>query len=135
MPAGRPPKYKTAEELQSKIEEYFNKGVKMRKVVVGNGKNTQVVELEVPTITGLVLYLGFESRQSFYDLEKYPEFSYTIKRARTVMEQMYEEALSIGNTTGAIFALKNFGWVDKQNIDLGDSSINITVVENVSRKE
>ena len=51
------------------------------------------------------------------------------------MEQMYEEALSIGNTTGAIFALKNFGWVDKQNIDLGDSSINITVVENVSRKE
>jgi hypothetical protein len=135
MPAGRPPKYKTAEELQTKIEEYFNKGVKRRKVVVGNGKNTQVVELEVPTITGLVLYLGFESRQSFYDLEKYPEFSYTIKRARTVMEQMYEEALSIGNTTGAIFALKNFGWVDKQNIDLGDSSINITVIENVSRKE
>lgn len=104
MPAGRPPKYKTAEELSDKICQYFQE-LKDKK--------------ETPTITGLVLYCGFCDRCSFYDMEKQDKFSYTIKKARTTMEMVYEQFLLSGNNVaGAIFALKNFGWKDKTELDV-----------------
>lgn len=102
MPAGRPPTYKTAEQLQKKIDEYFS--------------NIESNE-SIPTITELCLYLGFASRQSFYDNEKVPELSYTIKKARLRVESVYEKRLFSNSPTGAIFALKNFGWSDKQEIE------------------
>jgi len=114
---GRPPKYKTVEELQTKIDEYFNEGVKVRKILVGKPPSQETIELPVPTITGLAIYLGFESRQSFYDYQEKEQFTYTIKRARLFIENDYEEQLQYGTVTGAIFALKNMGWIDKQEID------------------
>lgn len=100
---GRPPKFRSSEQMQSMIDEYFN----------------QTLELEMPfTITGLALHLGFESRQSIYDYEKNGDFSYTIKRARLKIENYAESKLYTTTPTGAIFALKNFGWRDKQEIDL-----------------
>ena len=114
---GRPPLFKTYEELRDAIDNYFKVGIKKRKVVVGKAPNQQVVEIEVPTITGLCYFIGFESRQSFYRLEDNLEFSYTIKRARLFIEKEYEEQLNVGNTIGAIFALKNMGWADKTEID------------------
>ena len=113
---GRPPIYDTPESLLDTINDYFNNGVKVKTVIIGKAPNQQTVEIEVPTITGLCLYAGFESRQSFYDYEKRDGFSYIIKRARLFIEKEYEENLSIGNTTGAIFALKNMGWFDKQEL-------------------
>lgn len=110
---GRPRMFNTPEELQLKIDEYFKTGVKTRTVIIGKAPNQQAIELEVPTITGLTLFLGFESRQSFYDYEEQDGFSYTIKRARLFIECEYEEQLQIGNVAGAIFALKNMGWIDK----------------------
>jgi hypothetical protein len=115
---GRPPLFDSKEALQEKIEEYFKSGMKIREIIVGKGENKEVVKVPVPTITGLVLFCGFESRQSFYDLEKNTEFSYTIKRARTTIENHYEEGIQIGNTAGSIFALKNLGWADSQKLDL-----------------
>jgi hypothetical protein len=117
MPAGRPPLFESADSLQEKISEYFQVGLTVKKVLVGKPPKQYQVEIEVPTITGLSYYLGFESRQSFYAYEKKPQFSYTIKRARLFIEKHYEEMLQTGNTTGAIFALKNFDWSDKQEID------------------
>lgn len=110
---GRPPVFNNAEELQSKIDEYFQSGLKTRTVLIGKAPNQEKVEIEVPTISGLAYFLGFASRQSFYDYEKQEGFSYTIKRARLFIETEYEEQLQHGNTTGAIFALKNMGWKDK----------------------
>jgi hypothetical protein len=126
---GRPPIYNTNEDLENKVNEYFEKGVKMKSVLVGKGDNKEVIEIPVPTITGLAYYLGFESRQSFYDYEKYEQFSYTIKRARLFIEKEYEELLQVGNTTGAIFALKNMGWIDKTHSDIttNDKDINPTL--------
>lgn len=117
MEQGRPPFFNSPEELQLKIDEYFESGVKKKKVEVGKPPNRMVIEIEVPTITGLCIFLGFESRQSFYDYQEKPDFTYTIKRARLFIENEYEELLQTGNTTGAIFALKNFGWVDKTEVD------------------
>jgi hypothetical protein len=119
---GRPATFEKKEELEEAIQDYFTNGVTIRKVVVGKVPNQQVVEIPVPTITGLCYHIGFESRQSFYDYEKYPEFSYTVKRARLFIEKEYEEQLSVGNTVGAIFALKNMGWKDKQEIETSGTS-------------
>lgn len=96
--AGHPPIFDTPEKLSEKVEEYFNS------------------KPEPATITGLCYYLGFESRQSFYDYEKREAFSYTIKRARLRIESLYEERLFSNSNAGAIFGLKNFGWSDRQEV-------------------
>ena len=96
---GAPPKYDDPEKLREKIMEYL-KFVKE--------KNLKV------TISGLVLYCGFADRASFYDYEKRDGFSHIIKRARTLIQMAYEENLHHGSAGGSIFALKNFGWDDKQ---------------------
>lgn len=113
----RPPKYKTAEELQKKIDEFFD----------GVDGTTPTI-----TISGLCYHLGFCSRQSFYRLEENKEFSYTIKRARLRIENHYEALLHGNAVTGPIFALKNLGWSDRQEIDHTSKGeklnpINITV--------
>lgn len=123
------PWYKTNEELEQKIDEYFREGVKKKKVVVGKGENKKVEEIPVPTITGLAIYLGFCSRQSFYDYEKRKDFSYTIKKARLFIECEYEEQLKIGNVVGAIFALKNMGWKDKT-----EQEVNVKGLESLGER-
>ena len=100
---GRPPKYKTAKELQNEIDAYF--------VLVED------IKTETPTITGLAYYLGFDSRQSMYDYEEKKAFSYIIKRAKLRIEAYYEGLLMKQYSSGAIFALKNLGWSDRQEID------------------
>ena len=122
---GRPPKYKDAKELQNEITKYFEDGMRTRTVIIGPTTNRTQIEIPVPTITGLALFLGFESRQSFYDYEKKPEFSHSIKRARTFIEREYEEQLKFGNPSGAIFALKNFKWTDKQEVEHSGSGITL----------
>jgi len=116
-------KFSTPQELQKKVKEYFTKGCKKKTLVIGGVK----VKIPTPTITGLSLYLGFCSRQSFYDYENYPEFSYTIKKARSLIEDTYEVQLHNPNCTGAIFALKNFGWIDHPNVNLDQSKHYYTV--------
>ena len=100
---GRPSFFSTPEELQDRIDDYFTESKE---------------DLSSPTISGIAYFLGFESRQSFYDYEDRDGFSYTIKRARLRIEIEYEKMLtSLKNATGSIFWLKNAGWSDKQEIE------------------
>lgn len=72
-------------------------------------------EQRPPTICGLALFLGFNSRQSLLNYEGYDEeFLDTIKKAKMKIELFHEEQLCAQKPTGHIFWLKNFGWVDKQ---------------------
>jgi hypothetical protein len=115
--------YDDPEKLQRKIDDYFARGVKTKTVVVGRGDGAREITVKVPTITGLVLYCGFSDRISFYSYEKKEKFANTIKAARTRIESHYEELMQSGvATAGAIFALKNFGWSDKQVLELNDVS-------------
>lgn len=108
---GRPALFESPEDLQSKIDAYF----KSCEAIIENGELKKLPDNI--TITGLAYYLGFESRQSFYDYEEKEEYSYIIKRARLKVENGYESHLFGKNPTGSIFALKNMGWKDKQEID------------------
>ena len=123
-PVGRPLKYKTAEEMQKGIDEYFELCQPKPMTddegnVLKDKSGNPVIELNPPTITGLALHLGFESRTSMYVYEQKPEFMYTLRRARMRCENWLEKNGLEGKTppTMAIFALKNYGWTDKQEIE------------------
>ena len=93
---GRPRKYESPEEMQQAIDVYFHTASKT-------------------TICGLALALGFMSRNSLLSYEGYSEeFFGTIKTAKSRVEAYYEGHLVESNAAGSIFALKNFGWKDKQ---------------------
>ena len=124
---GRPLIFETVEDLDAKIEEYFNGGY--RKHVVCDGKDGAPIEVPAITLTDLCLFLGFADKCSFYDYEKRPQFSHSIKRARMTIEREYEERLSGRSAAGAIFALKNFGWRDKQEIDVKSSDGSMSPTE------
>lgn len=106
---GRPPHFKSIDSLEKLISSYFK----------------EIIENEPATITGLALYLGFESRQSFYDYEKDEKFSYIIKKARLRIEYEYEKKLTGQNVAGPVFALKNMGWKDRSETEIiGTMAIN-----------
>lgn len=111
-PGGRPRKYNTPEEMQVAIDKYFTDNDK-------------------PTICGLALGLGFIGRQSLLQYEGYSEeFFVTIKTAKSRIEANYEGYLQKQNVAGPIFALKNFGWKDDKNLNIGgqdDNPLNITI--------
>ena len=101
---GKPRKYKTPEDMQTAIDEYYA---------------TCEQKDKGPTITGLALSLGFLSRQALYNYEGYGEdFHYVVKRARLTVEAGYEDNLRKQACAGAIFALKNMKqpWTDKQEV-------------------
>lgn len=94
----RPLIFETPEELQAKVDEYIKKE-------------------EKPTLAGLAYHLGI-NRQTLYNYKERPEFLDIIKKATEYVESQYEQRLIYGNNpTGLIFALKNMGWKDKQELD------------------
>lgn len=115
---GRPPHFKTAQDLKDAIDKYFKDCPDKKNVVLKDSDGSTYLE-KVPayTITGLAYNLGFASRQSFYDYEGEEEFSYIIKRARLFIEKEYEMRLQDGQCTGSIFWLKNSGWSDRQELE------------------
>jgi hypothetical protein len=96
---GRPAKFNSVAELQSKVEAYFKKCDQ---------------EHEPYTVTGLALALG-TTRRTLVDYENDDEFSHTIKMAKTLCENYLERKALKGDIPPAvgIFMLKNFGWTDK----------------------
>lgn len=115
---GAPAKYASPDAMQAAIDRYFS---------------SPTCDF---TITGLALALGFESRQSLYDYRERGDFSCTVKTALLRVENKYEQRLLDGGA-GPIFALKNMGWKDKQEIsgaDGGPLEVVVTVIEPNRRK-
>lgn len=105
---GRPPKYTEVEEMQKKIDKYFE-DCKLNN--------------RPYTITGLGLALDM-SRQDLINYSKKEKFFDTIKKAKMRVENYLEERLiNDSSATGIIFNLKNnYGWKDKQeNVNVGVS--------------
>ena len=135
---GRPPKYKTVNELVKIIDEYFRSCWKQKIDMFGNpifvkdksGKKTNepvMVQVEPYTVTDLARAVGM-SRQALIDYEKKDEFLDTIKRAKQICEGYAEKSLYVGkNPTGAIFNLKN-NWLWKDKVETEHSG-NLTWTE------
>lgn len=128
--AGRPPKYKSVKGMQKKIDKYFE-SCKGRILTDEDGKpvlykgNPVVIDVKPPTITGLALALGFNSRQSLLNYQDKEEFMDTITRAKAKVEQYTEERLfDKDGANGAKFSLANNfkGWKEKQQIETNVST-------------
>lgn len=114
MAIGRPPKYKSVKSLQKAIDAYFDKPPTIEIETTAG-----VALMPNISVTGLALHLGFSSRLALNKYEAKPEFVYPIKRAKLYIESQYEFRLQVGkNVAGAIFALKNFGWSDKAEVEV-----------------
>ena len=128
---GRPPMYKTKEEIQEKIDAYFEE-CKGRQMLDVEGEIVRdkygypvIIDSRPPTITGLALALGFTSRQALLNYQAKEEFIDTITRAKAKVEQYAEERLfDKDGANGAKFSLANNfdGWREKQQIEAEVSS-------------
>lgn len=110
MPGGRPTNYQNPEELQRLVDDYFD---------------TE----NQPTLAGLAVHLGL-SRKTLYNYAERDEFLHIIKKAREKVEALYEKRAIYGDkqVTGVIFALKNMGWSDRQDITSGEEKIQGPVI-------
>jgi hypothetical protein len=93
---GRAKAYKTPEDLQKKVDEYFQ----------------YCEEKKVPpTMSRLALFLGFKTRQSLINYRfgvGYEEYEPILTEAKLRVEAHTEEdLLTKGRVTGQIFSLKN----------------------------
>lgn len=110
---GRPLKFETVEELESKINAYF-----------------ETTPKDEWTITGLAIALDtFRKVLMDYESGKYDdedrEFSNTVKKAKHLVENSYEIDLKKHGRSGTIFALKNFDWKDKTEQEIDHKGLNI----------
>lgn len=152
-PVGRPPMYKSKEEIQEKIDKYFEECEgkvledKEGNPILNKWGNPVIIGVRPPTITGLALALGFTSRQALLNYQDKNEFVDTITRAKTRVEQYAEERLfDRDGSHGAQFSLRNNfkGWSNKDledkeqtyNVDDGFmDALNATAKEDWNEKE
>lgn len=119
-PVGRPPKYKTPEEMQRVIDLYYlackiNRDDDKPPANLSDEDRLIVEEVEdiVPAISGLAYTLDMTT-EAFRNYEQKDEFLATVKRAKQRVEMSLEQRLAGTAVTGSIFSLKNnFGWKDK----------------------
>jgi len=106
-------RYKTSEELQTGIDAYFDQ-CKTEKLI--------------PSYSGLAGHLGI-TRKALYEYGQRDEFYEVVQVAKTKIESDYEQRLISGkggSTVGLIFALKNFGWSDKTELQLDSRNVSLT---------
>ncbi len=119
MAGGRPRKIESPEEMDRLVDEYVRECISDEKPI---------------TLLGMILHLGLNSRQSLAEDLQYDGFSDSVKRAKAIVEHEYEIRLIEGGGAGAIFALKNFGWKDKQEIE-NSGGMTLTIETGIARDD
>ena len=101
QPNGRPLKFKTPEELQLKVDSYFD-SIDTENLPDDEGKSANIPY----TVSGFALWLDVDT-ETVRNYGNRDEFLGTIKRAKQKIEQQLETKLHGNNVTGIIFNLKN----------------------------
>ena len=124
---GRPAIWPSVEGMQEVIEAYFIE-CEGKPFVKHDGEplinkwgDPVMIGVKPPTVTGLALALGFNSRTSLLDYEGEQEFMNTITRAKARIEDYVEGRLfDKEGSNGAKFSLSNNfkGWKEKSEVDM-----------------
>ena len=131
---GTQPKYKTKEELQEKIDAYFEecKGTLLRDhngdPILTRWGDPVFLDKRPPTIRGLALALGFKTRAALVSYQAKKEFADTILAAKSRVELYNEEQLyTRDGAKGAMFNLsRNFaGWQESKQDENKGAAVNI----------
>ena len=113
---GRPLKIESPEQMKKILDEYF-----------------ATTEENKITITGICLALDLD-KSTFYDYEKREEYKDIVRKARMIVENSYEMSLRENGRTGDIFALKNFGWKDKTEIE-NTTNNKVTIINSLPKDD
>ena len=123
---GRPFKYKTVEELEKAVEEYFAYCDNRTKEIHSEKLGDMIVPDPEPyTMAGLAYHLGM-TRQTLFNYKRRDKFGEVIERAKLRIEADLERRMSNKETftPGLIFNLKNnFGWKDRHDVTSDDKPI------------
>ena len=98
-PGGKPPKFKTKEEIQEKIDAYFKacEGEILKdkdgNPMLNKWGNPIIFRQRPPTVTGLALALGFTTRDGLLYYQGKKEFADTITRARSRLMEASENGI------------------------------------------
>ena len=126
---GRPPRFRTKEEIQEKIDAYFKEceGEVLKdkdgNPMLNKWGNPIIFRQRPPTVTGLALALGFTTRLSLINYQGKKEFMNTITRAKTQIEEYTEQRLfDKDGSNGAQFSLRNnfSGWNEHSKSELDE---------------
>jgi hypothetical protein len=97
-----------------------------------NGKHV-IVGSKPPTVTGLALALGFNTRLSLIQYQGRPEFVNTITRAKARIEEYAEARLfDRDGVQGAKFSLSNNfnGWAEKTEQTI-HGTMPVTIIDDI----
>ena len=110
MTMGRPFLWEKPEDIENIIHKYFE----------------ETPDDEI-TLTGLCLALN-TNKQTIANYQEKPEFKHLLEMSKLRIENAYEKSLRKNGRSGDIFALKNFGWTDRQEVEMsGNINKPITV--------
>ncbi|TSJ40225.1 hypothetical protein FO440_10695 [Mucilaginibacter corticis] len=98
-------KFSSEKSLLKLIESYFG--------LMPDDQKIKDEKPEPPTVAGLALFLGFNSKEDFDSYELKGKYAAEVKRARFRVMAYYESRLHYPAPTGAMFALKSMGWYEK----------------------
>lgn len=101
MAGGRPLKFTNVDDLWQSAMEYIKQRQEEKKPI---------------TLSGIAYALDV-CTQTLINYTEKDEFFAPIKRLRQIVEMSYEDNLHSPGCTGTIFALKNLGWKDTQDIN------------------
>lgn len=123
---GRPPKFKTAEELNL-VFEAWQKEFKMGGLYFN----------EVPDVEGFCHYID-SYRELLMEYERKPEFSRTVKRIKNWIYYRKKQLAMAGRMNAAIFifdAKNNAGYTDKTEVENSGEQKVIVETRKVSRTQ
>lgn len=142
---GRPPRYTSPEQIEGLIEEYFKRCEgKVLTIKTEDGQEVPMLDkygqpiiydVHPPTVSGLALALGFESRQTLLNYQGKKEFRRVITRAKSRIEMYTEERLfDRDGANGAKFSLENnWGW-NKPKEAAGEAAPVVNIICDVPRE-
>lgn len=112
---GCPPHFKNPKDMQYLVDEYFKsrEGTplldKDGNYLLDKWGHPVILGAKPPTIAGLALALGFNSRQSLLNYQAKPLFVDVVTRAKARLQEYWEESLfDRDKTNGAKFALTQY---------------------------
>jgi len=133
---GRPKKYSSKKALGDAIERYFrsiSRTIPAKDdtgciICNDDGERIMLTQyIRPPSISSLCIYLGIDRStwQNYCDGQMYPEFAGVTSQTRARIEAYLEEQLltRVKGVQGIIFNLQNnYGWRQKQEVELGDKT-------------
>lgn len=116
-PGGRPRVFTSVEEIEMKVAKY-------KQYLSENDKPA--------TMAGLAWYLGID-RKTLYNYSKDQEYFPTIKKYRDWIMFEIEENVLIKGHGGSIFLAKNYGYTDRQEVDVSTKDFSNTLDKFVNK--